>query len=1500
MLQKRHSALLYILATIILLVSASYVYNRINHRTTVRQARAEHVLQFPELHQLTLVTNHIYYAGTDFIATVQLNDMDGQPIKANLQVTLFQYEAGTDSKHFSTDYLGRADISFPIPDTFPIPEWENRWTDLNIRVDSELGFEYFTRSINFATIHDKNLIIHFDKGLYNPGDDVLFRILALDNATARPFATEFTVSIFDGNDNRVYHQSVQTSNFGIFGGRFSLADEVNSGLYRLTVEYSGTIVSEERFEVRPYVLPQFAVTLQTTQNEYNIGDTIYITGTARYFFDEPVNQGTVSVFINNEPKLTLTELDEHGMFSLTHIAENPGQYNIWAEVIDNSNFRQEAILTVTVADGPFEIDLMPEHGYLIQGMPNTIYIFTHSASGAPIRTHLQLTGRGFSRQVATDENGIGMFILEDVENENLISVRAVDMYGNNVQRDFMFDSVSRNIAISTDWPRYAMGDTIYVSIHGRDGGTYSLFIYKNDQLLQIKNTDQNHVALNLGDIYGLIDIHAVWLAYSDHHHWQYEFLPSARRTIFIDPGHFMHISVQSDRPEYRPGEFANLNIGVTDQRGIPLEAALLVNIVDEAVLNVAANDLSICNIRLALEGIRFSPDLDAATLYASLIAGASEQAITRLLLRQGDTSPMVRTDLLINHRPENYLHYTSWDNFTRGLRNFFRIWIIVAVSVFFFITLRSRSQAHAALKLTSLKTEDVLTEENWEQSISKKRERISTCIVILSLIAVAIALMFISGCGAGGNNDNFATPAEAPQPVAEAADFDAAPMQPAADFTPATPPPAQDVFESVDAEAAPEPPPIGEIETQTARVRRLFLETMLFVPELIARDGQANLDFMLADNITTWNIQVVGNTMDGIVGHTQSSIRVFQPFFVDFELPRNSIRHDRISIPVTVFNYTEYDQDVILTIAEMDWFTLHTDPVQTLFIASNQSQMVYIPITITDFGNFVFRAYADTHGYADAAERGIRVNPEGFGIHRVVSAGRIENSTWRHLLFIDEHIADTRSATITFHPSAMSQVIEGMENIFRMPFGCFEQTSSILYPNILALQFMQQQNIINPQLKERALRYISSGYQRMLTFEVSSQPGGFSLFGHAPAETVLTAYGLMQFTALSDVYTIDQRVLNRMAAFLFDGQNMDGTFQIQGWHGSNADEFTTANAYIAWALSEAFPRDQRLDITVDYLISQLDSVSDNYTLALIANTLINTNHYMAQQVVNRLHSNVIRDGETAYLTSTSRDFMGAFGWMQDLQTTALTSIAFSGLNAHDNTNNLLINYILQSRDSWGTWHSTQATILCLKALVRQDPGPPLEDGQITLTVGSDQRIIDVDGDNSLDFYQVRFTALEAENIMDIQFPNIGRMVYSISLNYFVPYDSVELNRGFEITSTMQTRLAVHERVEQTLQIINTSGHFVDNAVVAITIPQGFRVDQSSLSALMHRGIERYETRHDNINLYLRDIMPGEIINLSVAYRPAFPVAITGGHARVFDYYNPSIEGFLMPVDIVVE
>src|SRR5207253_5932416 len=139
----------------------------------------------------------------------------------------------------------------------------------------------------------------------------------------------------------------------------------------------------------------------------------------------------------------------------------------------------------------------------------------------------------------------------------------------------------------------------------------------------------------------------------------------------------------------------------------------------------------------------------------------------------------------------------------------------------------------------------------------------------------------------------------------------------------------------------------------------------------------------------------------------------------------------------------------------------------------------------------------------------------------VVFNGRLESTAKHAVTFPATAIPDAEKIFVRLYPGPLSQVIEGMDSLLRMPFGCFEQTSSATYPNVLALDYMKRTKKVTPEVHAKAEGYIANGYQRLLTFEVPG--GGFSWFGNAPANKILTAYGLMEFYEMSKVHDVDPK-----------------------------------------------------------------------------------------------------------------------------------------------------------------------------------------------------------------------------------------------------------------------------------------------------------------------------------------------------------------------------------------
>ena len=207
---------------------------------------------------------------------------------------------------------------------------------------------------------------------------------------------------------------------------------------------------------------------------------------------------------------------------------------------------------------------------------------------------------------------------------------------------------------------------------------------------------------------------------------------------------------------------------------------------------------------------------------------------------------------------------------------------------------------------------------------------------------------------------------------------------------------------------------------------------------------------------------------------------------------------------------------------------------------------------------------------ADIVVREIEVIPNGRE-QNLVFNGRLENSVQheRELSRRTPFPKPARSSSGSI-PGPLSQVIEGMDSILRMPGGCFEQTSSSTYPNVLALDYMKRTKKLTPEVHAKAEGYIANGYQRLLTFEVPG--GGFSWFGSAPANKILTAYGLMEFYDMSKVYDVDPRLIQRTQQWLAGQQQPDGSwkpdtaFINEGATNRYNSDVLRITAYIAWSL----------------------------------------------------------------------------------------------------------------------------------------------------------------------------------------------------------------------------------------------------------------------------------------------------------------------------------------------
>lgn len=1591
-----------------------------------------------------------------------------------------------------------------------IPEIDAGNYLIEAKVSSKAGKDTVQKEIYISDGNTQNVTITFDKGIYKPGDTVNFRALLTGKENDEPISEDVNISIYDGNDNKVYNENVKSSDYGILSGSFSLASEVNSGIYKLVVKTKNNETTKQ-FKVNPYVTPKYEVKINYDKESYLVGETARITFNAKYFFGEAVQNAEFTVYINNENYKTL-KANSQGIATIDYEIKDAKTYNIKAEAVDSSNYFVEETSSFTAGTDIFEVQLLPEYGNLVSGKKNDVYVFTNKADGTPLKTYVTVSAGDYTKQIATDVNGIGKFSI-DISQSNSktqgtnrasildrqvnsskgsyntqvgtqsFSIKAEDMNGNKVNKKISLDVKQENLLMSTNKVKYEQGEDIKINISSMTENTKNIYFFKNDNLIKLLTTNSSDTTVNLEDTYGLIDIYITEKTGSSYSYNSYN-TNTYKRTIFIKPTKQLNIDISTDKEEYKPGEKISISFDAVDENKSGAQAALLVSMIDNSILSLANNDLSIDNIKMALKDIKFSNDLDGATLYSCIVDDSSEQTMMALLLKQNSKDISVSETGMYNYEQEeksaiisiisiviivitvitflcikfekfraamkhviNFIMYDlilgiitaciieeffwrsdfSWWIYgiitVIGLATYiafvsklnkkvFRtsvsiiitylfgmfmaflisyleipfaiIALILAVAFLILVVLTKISEMKAwkinkymrvvtkeityiallvvalipsliiggilqgLIRISGIMIPTVLIgvyyfnykfnrlgkDENQKDIHIKTKSVGFYILIVLALIGVltiGYAIISILLSTNGSMLDSSPTPGDLSYNSGSRFSGgigDAAPQKATADSATTSSSKSRssilDDFEEIfstskittDLATKEETNNIDNDELTTnvtkenitdenttdENVRNVFLESMCFIPELLTTNGTANLDLKLSDNITTWTIQTVGNTKDGRIGYgILDNVKVFKDFFVDFELPKNLGESDNVSIPVTVYNYTESPISTVLKIKQDDWFTLSNNNIN-VNVEAKSSSMVYVPITVIKAGNNTFRVGVVSDELTDIVEKECQVTTKGYKVEKVVSTGILDEDISEDILILEDIIENTAKAKVKIYSSNMSQTVEGMENIFKMPTGCFEQISSSLYPNILALKYLEDNGIVNEELKEKAISYISSGYQKLLTYEVKGESGGYSLYGSSPAETVLTAYGLMEVTDLSKVYSVDDSVIQKMTEFLYKKQNSNGTFTITGSHigGASSGETLSLNAYITWALSESNANDERLKKSVEYLKNKLDDIDDNYTLALVANTLANVKDKELNNVLKRLGSNINLDGNNAYLTSNIVDYYGSRNNAQTLQTVALTSMALSKGSYSQDKNKQLINYLISRKDTRGTWYSTQATILALKALNEQNEKKKLESQTITVKVNSDEQKIEIK-DNPLELYELTFENLSKENKLSIDIEK-GEAYYEVIQEYYIPYEKVDTkNDNIEVSVECNKTLKVNDILKSNIKVINRSGSDIYNGMVTISIPQGFTVIEESLMLLESKGIiEKYETSYTEVNIYLRNFSKNQIVDLGVWFRASYPVSITGLSVRAYDYYNPDVEGKTIPIEINVK
>jgi hypothetical protein len=699
----------------------------------------------------------------------------------------------------------------------------------------------------------------------------------------------------------------------------------------------------------------------------------------------------------------------------------------------------------------------------------------------------------------------------------------------------------------------------------------------------------------------------------------------------------------------------------------------------------------------------------------------------------------------------------------------------------------------------------------------------------------------------------------------------------------------------------------GSPPVSTPRLREYFPETLLWQPSIETdKEGRAQINFKLADNITTWKMLVIGSTEDGRIGTTEKEIKSFQPFFVDHDPPRVLTEGDEISLPVVVRNYLSRAQKVDLDIKPESWFSL-LGPAQkqTNVLAGDAMRETFdfrVIASVKDGKQRISARGSDDH---DAIEKPVSVHPDGEDAS-VTAGDLLADESSLELEIAQNMVPNTSRGELKIYPNLLAHVVEGVEAIMQRPYGCAEQTISATYPSLLLLRHYKKSGEDFP-LNARAQRYLKDGYSRLLNYRADN--GGFTYWGYGDPDVALTAHALRFLVEARDVTPVDQDVVKAAHEWLVKQQQPNGSWWPRYWSEREAQgRSVLLTAYIARVLARTDAEiSEPLKRALDYLGRESQRIDEPFLLASYALATIDAKDIEhAKPAIEKLRTLAHEEGNTTYWSlETNTPFYG-WGLAGRIETTALVLQALAenckSQAAGCYVDRKLINggllFLLKQKDRYGVWYSTQATVNVLDAMLllfsnshssnaeAQSSTDIVVNGHRVQTLAINDRLNNPVTVDISEFLQV------GKNRIEIKRPQ-GLPVASVQAvaNYYVPWPysqpasnsskpDVRLQVKFD-----KTEAKINDEITCSVEATRVGFRGYGMMLAEIGIPPGAEVDRSSLqTALKDWTIFQYDVLPDRVVIYLWPRAGG--VSFNFKFRPRFGLTAKNAASTLYDYYNP--------------
>jgi hypothetical protein len=902
---------------------------------------------------------------------------------------------------------------------------------------------------------DARILLTTDKPIYQPSQRIHMRALGLYSLKKLPIdKQDFVFEVFDAKQNKVFKKTALTNEYGVASADFQLADTINEGTFKLRLTYGETVV-EKDVKVEKYVLPKFKIELTLDKAYYHPGDEIQGSIVARYFFGKPVQKGSVKVnFASYDVDFTVYNTvegfsNDEGLFSFKGkvpdyvvgqpLSGNKGIVMIDISVTDAASHEQKMDRIIDVAESDEELFILPESGDIVMNVQNKVFLISTTVTGEPLVFNGDVLAGSEKYAVSSDDKGIAEFSFTPTESPVTFVIKGkIGKTGGEakeIEKTIKIDPGEEieGILLRTDKNYYAAGEKISYEVFvpsKRDSVFVDLIKGGQTFLTTVLDAESGkangEITLD-GTITGEVLLEAYYVSKKAK-------IIRDQRIVFVQNDAEISVNIDYDKNKYLPAENAKIKFDVKDTHDDPMQSAIGVQIVDEAVFalmefqpgllktyfeiedEISKPKYEIENTSMQCGNALQSEDTDVKGMgeTQSQVAFANVQDVSAFNLKKKGTeniivqmkkelTPYYETFVqnITNEVSKDFsgsmqdfqnLLYSgklSADEFQKTILDFldaygFKDFWLKPVEFEFKGKIDPKCIWCNEIKI-KVKSRGPDELKNTEDDLEKE----------LSLWQLGMYGMWMEEDMGGGVKNG--------EPV------------PASQGT----------------------------ASETVKVRKYFPETLYVNPAVITdENGHAEIDVTLADSITEWRITAMANSKHGGVGAKSKGLTVFQDFFCDIDLPVKLTQNDEFSVPVALYNYLDEPQNVSVEMKTADWFTLEGPATQSMNLEPGEVTSIYFKIKVLKVGKWPLTAYAVGSKMSDAIERVVTVMPDGkeFAFAKngyLGKGGDKEQADFNSMTVMipDTSIGGSQNIIFRVYPKLASHIVEGMESMLKMPFG---------------------------------------------------------------------------------------------------------------------------------------------------------------------------------------------------------------------------------------------------------------------------------------------------------------------------------------------------------------------------------------------------------------------------------------------------------------------------------